>query len=349
MSSLPSAALVGVFVGSAAVIWVAGVYLSRSTDALDGRLGLGSALGGLVLLAIATNLPEAAITVSAASSGKLDLAVGNLLGGIAIQTIVLALLDARTRGRPLTFHAGSLVIVLEASIVVATLVAAVMTTQLPRHTEVGGLSPGSLAILLLWLGGLAVVTAARHGLPWQAQAPGSQTGRSAMHRAKGAEPQPFQGRSTLVVAGLFALAAIVTLGAGVTIEEAGSELAGRIGLSGAVFGATILAASTALPEVSTGLASVKLGDHQLAFSDIFGGNAFLPVLFVVADLIAGSPALPRAHDTDLWMAGLGAVLTVVYIAGIVLRPARKIGPFGPDSLAALTIYALGIAGLFLIA
>jgi cation:H+ antiporter len=77
----------------------------------------------------------------------------------------------------------------------------------------------------------------------------------------------------------------------VAIERSGSELADRIGLSGAVFGATILAVSTALPEVSTGLASIKLGDHELAFADIFGSNAFLPVLFVVAELIAGSPAL----------------------------------------------------------
>lgn len=94
MSGLPSWLLLLIFLGSAAVIWVAGVQLSDTTDVLAERLHLGSALGGLILLAVATNLPEIAITVSAALSHHLDVAVGNILGGVAIQTVVLVALDA---------------------------------------------------------------------------------------------------------------------------------------------------------------------------------------------------------------------------------------------------------------
>jgi cation:H+ antiporter len=68
------------FVASAAVIWYAGIKLSDTTDVLAERLHLGSALGGLILLAVATNLPEIAITASAATAGRLDVAVGNILG-----------------------------------------------------------------------------------------------------------------------------------------------------------------------------------------------------------------------------------------------------------------------------
>ena len=338
--------LVLIFLVAAAVIWGAGIQLSNATDALDARLGLGSALGGLILLAFATNLPEIAITVTAAASGNVGLAVGNLLGGIAIQTLVLAALDWRARGdRPLTHRIGSLTVVLEASIVIATVTAAIVTTQLPASTEVIGLSPGTIAIALLWLAGLYVVDRARDGLPWRIEAPGRDPGRSAGDRAQGAGEPPFAGRSTALVAGVFALAALLTLGAGVAIERAGDELAGRMGLAGPVFGATILAASTSLPELSTGLASVKLGDHELAFSDIFGGNAVLPVFFVLADLVGGRPALPTAQGTDIWIAGLGLLLTVVFIAGLLLRPQRRWGPLGPDSWAAVVLYALGIVGL----
>jgi len=45
------------FGGAAAIVWVAGVRLSDTTDVLSSRLGLGEALGGLIMLAIVTNLP----------------------------------------------------------------------------------------------------------------------------------------------------------------------------------------------------------------------------------------------------------------------------------------------------
>jgi cation:H+ antiporter len=94
VTSLPSLVLLLIFLVCAAAIWVAGVKLADTTDVLSERLHLGSALGGVVVLAIATNLPEIAITASAALAKQLDVAVGNILGGIAIQTVVLVVLDA---------------------------------------------------------------------------------------------------------------------------------------------------------------------------------------------------------------------------------------------------------------
>ena len=88
MSTLPLPAVVAVFALAAIAVWFAGIRLSDTTDVLATRLGLGEALGGLILLAIATNLPEIAITVSASLANNLGLAIGNILGGVAIQTVV---------------------------------------------------------------------------------------------------------------------------------------------------------------------------------------------------------------------------------------------------------------------
>jgi len=107
----------------------------------------------------------------------------------------------------------------------------------------------------------------------------------------------------------------------------------------------VLAAATALPELSTGIASVKLADYQLAVSDIFGGNAFLPVLFLLANLLSGSAVLPQAQRTDIYLTALGIVLTVVYGWGLITRPHRQLLRMGMDSLTVLVLYAAGIAGL----
>jgi cation:H+ antiporter len=135
----------------------------------------------------------------------------------------------------------------------------------------------------------------------------------------------------------------------VVLERSGDAIADHIGLSGVLFGATVLAAATSLPELSTGLTAVKNDDCQLAISDIFGGNAFLPVLFLMATLLSGKAVLPQAQDTDIYLTALGILLTLVYAAGLLFRPQRRIARMGIDSLIVLILYAVGVAGLFAIA
>ena len=74
MAGLSTPILLAVFVLASVATWIAGVVLSGTTDELDNRLGLGAALGGMILLAIAGSLPEIAITVTAAGQGHLGLA-----------------------------------------------------------------------------------------------------------------------------------------------------------------------------------------------------------------------------------------------------------------------------------
>jgi len=340
--------LLVIFVAAAAAVWVAGTQLSDMTDVLSSRFGLGQALGGLILLAIATNLPEIAITVSAALSHNLGIAIGNILGGIAIQTVVLVILDqfgVRSK-HPLSYMAASLLLVLEGVLVIAVLTVAIVGTQLPSSLIVARIAPGGLLITVLWLAGLWLLGKARTDLPWQAKgdAPGGQEpGDTA--KAKQKKDDASKGKSTAREVIVFLVAALVTLAAGVALEESGNAIAGHIGMTGVLFGATFLAASTSIPEVSTGLASVKVGDYRLAFSDIFGGNAFLPVLFLAASLLSGQAVLPLAQHTDIYLAALGILLTTVYLYGLIFRPKRQVLNMGLDSVIVLALYALGILGL----
>jgi cation:H+ antiporter len=349
--SLPILLLI--FVVAAAFVWVAGVRLSNTTDVLSSRFGLGEALGGLIMLAIVTNLPEIAITASASLSNNLGVAVGNILGGIAIQTVVLVALDAfgLRGGDPLTYRAASLVLVLEGALVIAVLTVAVMGSQLPPSLIIWRVEPEALLIAALWIVGLLLLNKARSGLPWQkkGEAPYGQEEPSGHSRTKKEREARTKRVSTARAAAVFSVAALVTLVGGVVLEKSGDAIAGKIGMSGVLFGATFLAAATALPEVSTGLASVRLGDYKLAVSDIFGGNAFLPVLFLMASLLSGTAVLPQAKATDIYLTGLGILLTSVYMWGLIFRPRRSVLGVGIDSLAVLILYAVGMAGLVAVA
>ena len=347
MSGIGTPALLLAFAAAAAATWMAGVYLSRSTDALDDRLGLGEAIGGVVFLAIAGSLPELAITISAAQAGNIGLASGNLIGGIATQTLVLVVCDAVISGkRPLTFMVGSLIPVLEAFLVVLTVTATVSGGLLPESMSIGPVSPASIAIVVLWVGGLAVLNRARKDLRWRAEAPDSHPGRTHRRRRQPSVARPYGGRSTAVVVAVFVSASAVTLVAGVVLAGAGGVLADRAGMNGVVFGATVLAAVSALPELSSGIAATRTGDYQLAMGDIFGGNAFQVCLFVVADLVAGKPVLPSQGAANSWIGELGLILTAVYGAGVIVRPRYRLARLGLDSIIVLVLYAVGIAGLF---
>ncbi len=350
-ASLGLPQLLGIFTVAAVAIWVAGIKLSNTTDVLSHRLGFGSALGGVIVLAIATNLPEIAIVVSAAAANNIGVAVGNILGGIAIQTVILVAFDAfgMKQKVPLTYQAANLTLVIEGLLVIAVLVVAVMGTQLSGSLVFLRVGPDALLIAMLWIVGVWLIAKANNGLPWHepsGSAPDTQAMPKGQARVLQEQASSDRGRSTTREIMVFFGAAVVTLVAGVLLERSGSAIAAHIGMTGVLFGATVLAAATSLPELSTGLTATRAGDYQLAISDIFGGNAFLPVLFLLATLVSGRAVLPQAQHTDIYLAGLGVLLTSVYLVGLIFRPRKLILGMGIDSLVVLMLYAIGTVGLF---
>jgi cation:H+ antiporter len=183
-ASFPLVLLIPLFAIGAAAVWLAGIQLSNTTDVIDSRFGLGQALGGLVLLAVATNLPEIAIVVSASLTHNIGIAIGNILGEIAIQTVVLVILDGFGLGHKgaLTYEAASLQLVLEGVLVISVLVIAIMSTQLPASIIFAHLTPGDLLIAALWLIGLWLINKARKELPWQEKGRAPDTARPTISR-----------------------------------------------------------------------------------------------------------------------------------------------------------------------
>src|SRR5512139_534618 len=162
MTSMSNTSLMLIFIAGAIVTWISGVALAKATDVLDDRFGLGEAIGGMILLSIAGSLPELAITLSAARSGHLDIAAGNLIGGVAVQTFVLVIADWFGRGRPpLSTAVASLVPALEGLLVIAVVCVTIMGGLLPASASIGPLGVAAIGILVIWITGMMILNRVR--------------------------------------------------------------------------------------------------------------------------------------------------------------------------------------------
>lgn len=219
--------------------------------------------------------------------------------------------------------------------------------QLPTNLTAFRLAPGAVLVAALWIAGLYLVKRAGKGLPWHED--GRAPGLPKLSEVEKKRAERRKRESTAHALVVFAIAAIATLVAGYALEESSSTLATHIGLSSVIFGGTVLAAVTSLPELSVGRQAIKDNDYELAFSEVFGSNAFLPALILVAVVLSGRSVLPLAHKSDIFLVSLGAILTTIYVIGLIFRPQRQYLRLGPDSIGVLVVYALGVAGLIAVA
>lgn len=328
------------------VVWVAGIWLVHSTDAIDTKYNLGSAFGGLLILGVVTSLPEIAIVITAALQNNFDIVIGTLLGGVAIHTVVLAVFDFKSGKRhSLSFSAASLTLVLEASFVVLVTVASLIAIRTPVVVPGTAISMASVLIVILWFIGLWIVFRARSGLPWKAEAIDASPGRKHHERRAVVNHPALRSANMPRVFLILIVTGIATLFAGYGLATTGAQLASVFNINAGIFAAIFLTLAGALPNISTGLASIKIGDYSLAMSDVFGGNAFLPALFVICDIISGNAVLRNATTTDVWFAALGILLTTIYIISLIVRPKKVYFRLGIDSIFVVLLY---IIGLFLI-
>jgi len=346
MENVSTISLTVVFIISGAITWLVGVTLAKTTDTLDTRFKIGDAIGGLVFLGISGSLPEIAVCASAAREGNMPVIIGNLIGGLAIQTLIIVIFDAVVKGkRPLSYLAGSKELSLETVFAITITALALVGTLIPKNITWLSANPLSFGMLAAWLVGLYIIDKARSNKKFNATAADAAPGRHHVERRSTENHHFYAKRSTWQVAIIFLLACVVTLIAGVLLEKTGTEIAGRIGMSAGLFAATAIALVTSLPEISTGVESILIGDNHLAVSDIMGGNAFMLIIFLLSDFVAGKPVLSYAQHSDMFLAFLGIAMMGVYAFSFVKQPKRRFLRLGWDSIVQIILYAGGITML----
>jgi cation:H+ antiporter len=157
--------------------------------------------------------------------------------------------------------------------------------------------------------------------------------------------RPMERRSLKRLALYFAGLSLVVLAAGWAVARTGEALAEQTGLGTNFVGATLVAIATSLPEISTTISAARNRNYDMAFGNIFGSNAFDVTLLVLVGALAGSGAMAATNSASAqFAAGLGILVTCVYLWGLLERQDRTILRVGWDS-AAVLVMALGGTGV----
>lgn len=117
------------------------------------------------------------------------------------------------------------------------------------------------------------------------------------------------------------------------------DIATQTGLGSSFVGASILAASTSLPELSTSITAVRIGAYTMAISNIFGSNLIMLALLLPADLLyREGPILEQAGQFEMLSLVFGILVTIIYVTGLLVRQKPKVFGVGIDSACVLTVY-----------
>ena len=323
------------FAISAAVIIVAGTFLSRFADEIADRTGLGRLLIGSILLAGATSLPELSVDISAIRSGLPDLAVGDLMGSSLFNLAILAMLDlsSRSRGQMLSRRAARHALSGNVSAALTAVVGVGLLAQpVTGAGEILGISYGIVPVILGYLFGVRLVYLDQRVSREDAAAVGAVEGEN----ATGSWLKPAVG---------FVIAAAFIVVAGPYLAEAAGEIAEATGLGESFVGATLVAFSTSLPELVTSFAALRMGAHDLAVGNVFGSNVFNMLLLVPLDVVHAGPLLGAVSVNHSVTCIAAVVGTLVVVLGQLYQVEDRRRVIEPDAWLVLTVI---VASLWLV-
>ena len=330
--NLPLSMNVAVMAGAAVAVWLAGGRLVRRADELGRKTGIGGAVIGMLLLGAMTSLPEIAVAVTATLNDAPLLPVNDVLGAAAVNMLILALADAvYGRRAPLTSTPGDPQVLLQGTLSLLLLV------LVPGATLVGD-------TLVLGVGVWSWVLLGTYGLSaWIVSWVPDPKAPRHHEPAQGKEPVDSKSR---LMAYICATGSVI-LAAGFLLAQSAQAIAEQTGLGTSFVGAVLLAMCTSLPEVSTVTAAVRMGRHQMAIGEVFGSNLFNANIIVLVDALhPGDPVLVAAGPFAAFAASLAAVMTLMFLVGIIERRDRTVWRLGVDSMAAVGVYIAGVIVLY---
>lgn len=307
------------------ILWMASLVVGvvgaayGSRRAVTGALAVADEMGwskgliGATLVAIGTDLPEIANSISASLTGHGDLIVGDATGSALTQiTLILAILvvAAAKMGNVSQDTGTELAVAIGALTVVACLgiAWAVSDGELGRFD--------GLLLVSFWVSSVLILGR------WQRETKVVPDG-----------PRLGLGRAVAMLMGWLAV-----VGAAATlVVRSFVELTDAIGVPELVASTVVLALGTSLPELVVDWTAIRRGATALAFGDIFGSS------LVDASLSIGIGPLFRSTEVS----GDAVTSVLIVAAGVALATYvwRRQRTSTQTALQLATVYVVCIAAL----
>jgi cation:H+ antiporter len=260
--------------------------------------GLSPILIGALVVGMGTSAPELLVSVLAASTGEIDLALGNVIGSnVANVTLVLgvtAVLAPVSGELRVLRREGVLMLV-----AVVAFAAALFDLQLLRWEGL------ALAASMLAAAYLVVRWGRRdkaRGLP--------------LHSLEDDESEPVKWASEILW-GVVALAATL-LGAELLVDGA-VTLSDALGIASAFVGLTLVAVGTSLPELATSIAAIRRKEGELVVGNVLGSNLFNALAVGgMSGAISPGGVAPSLGPASWAMVGAAAVAGLLAYTGRTL-------------------------------
>jgi cation:H+ antiporter len=320
VASLP--ALVAGAVAGTGVTYLASGRLETAADRLASHYGVPAIVQGAVIAAVGSSMPEiAAVVLSTLLHGSFDLGVGSIVGSAVFNLLVIPALAALSAGGPL--ETNRTLVYKEAQFYMLAVAALTLTFALaviydPAAGELRGRVTRPLALAPVALYGLYVFiqyadTVAHDGTTQRADAVLREWARLA-------------GSLVAIVIGVELLVR-AAVGFGATF-----------GTSSFLWGVTVVAAGTSLPDAFVSLAAARDGESAVSLANVLGSNVFdLLVAVPTGVLLAGAATVNFARITPM-MAFL-VVATVAFFAAT--RTDLRLGRV--EAAGLLGLYVLFVA------
>jgi len=258
--------------------------LVRGSGKLAISFGVSPLVVGLTVVAFGTSSPELAVSVQSAFNGKVDIAIGNVVGSNIFN--VWFVLGACAVIAPLMINRQ--IIRQEIPIMIA---ASFLLVGFMWSGDISRIEAGIMfALLLVYTVFLIVQSRKENKL--------SAAEDSELDLSSGWD-RHWSMQIVLIVAGLF----LLVQGSNWLVEAA-IIFAKNMGVSELVIGLTIIAAGTSMPEVATSILATIRGQRDIAVGNVIGSSTFnILCVLGLTGLVAPTSLLvaPSVLSFDMWV------------------------------------------------